>query len=769
MDLNLTDLLPDNSQHISSFGGIGHISGHGKFDNSGDASLCLDCLGYGMSKTAGISTSQKNYDFPAADDSCRLVLGLGPTPTCYLGNYHSSVGKKKVKESAAPFSQLLATDSDSGILKLGLSGPTDEVVDSHENVVWVSSESNQPCLQNQLSASRKGMLVPVVDEGSTSAKRKAGGYMPSLLLAPRLETSKNMPETRELLDHETGPDHDPQFSPRPSATTDYSVGNMTEPMATGATSDHRSNQPKKCGFRGCSKGARGASGLCIAHGGGQRCQKPGCNKGAESRTAYCKAHGGGRRCQRLGCTKSAEGKTDYCIAHGGGRRCGHIGCSKAARGKSGLCIRHGGGKRCKVEGCARSAEGQAGLCISHGGGRRCQHRGCSKGAQGSTMFCKAHGGGKRCVFDGCTKGAEGSTPLCKGHGGGKRCLFDGGGICPKSVHGGTNFCVAHGGGKRCAVPGCTKSARGRTDCCVRHGGGKRCRFENCEKSAQGSTDFCKAHGGGKRCNWGKGACEKFARGKSGLCATHGSMVQGPDKGKSGGMIGPGLFRGLVSVSAMGSSMDNDHSSGLTGVSDCVESSEDSGRMQLIPPQVLVPLSMKSPSSFSSRAATDEKGETGANSKSKSVVFDVPEGRVHGGGLMSLLRGDLKNAAVDGIVDLEGGEGHQPPDDDATLRQSRSSPLLGWARDLRNSQMVKIFQIKLVSYGICFSAGLVKGGRDGLYTQSCAVNGSCLVTPWQCYIHAWKIVRHRGSALFAMVACFHSFLQQYVPGLELKRV
>ncbi|PIM98763.1 hypothetical protein CDL12_28750 [Handroanthus impetiginosus] len=310
----------------------------------------------------------------------------------------------------------------------------------------------------------------------------------------------------------------------------------------------RSSSTKQCQFQGCVKGSRGASGLCIAHGGGRRCQRPGCHKGAEGRTAFCKAHGGGRRCEFLGCTKSAEGRTEFCIAHGGGRRCSHEGCIRAARGKSGLCIRHGGGKRCKKENCTKSAEGRSGLCISHGGGRRCHYPECTKGAQGSTMFCKAHGGGKRCTFPGCNKGAEGSTPFCKGHGGGKRCSFHGGGVCPKSVHGGTLFCVAHGGGKRCAMPECTKSARGRTDFCVRHGGGKRCKFEGCGKSAQGSTDFCKAHGGGKRCSWGNpgselgqgdGPCESVARGKTGLCVSHGSLVK--DKRVHGGStLGTGV-------------------------------------------------------------------------------------------------------------------------------------------------------------------------------------------------------------------------------------
>ncbi|XP_043719428.1 uncharacterized protein LOC122667246 [Telopea speciosissima] len=627
MDLNMTDVL---------FLGNGELR---KNDIFGDTALRLNCLGYGTFNSEKSGDSGSNHGVFSAkvpDDGCRLVLGLGPAPSSY-SDEHYSVGISKSKESVVTSVRASSSAGDSDILKLGLSRGTGDDLGMHEKSISSLSNVSTSCLQNQ-----NRQFIPVVDEGSTSAK-KSGGYMPSLLLAPRLDSSKVPLLTRELLECGTNIQQPhSHLSPEPSVTTDYSTGTISE------SASHRMHHPKKCKFERCSKGARGASGLCIAHGGGQRCQKPGCNKGAESRTAYCKAHGGGRRCQQLGCTKSAEGKTDFCIAHGGGRRCGQPGCTKAARGKSGLCIRHGGGKRCKVEGCTRSAEGQAGLCISHGGGRRCQHPGCTKGAQGSTVYCKAHGGGKRCIFAGCTKGAEGSTPLCKGHGGGKRCLFEGGGICPKSVHGGTDYCVAHGGGKRCAVPGCTKSARGRTDCCVRHGGGKRCRFENCGKSAQGSTDFCKAHGGGKRCTWGQGTCEKFARGKSGLCAAHSNMVQNQETSK-GGTIGSGLFRGLVSVSTVGSSLDEYSSSGVSAISDCCIDSpvKPAKRQRLIPPQVLVPPSMKS--SFSSGLLGVDRRDEGSNGSSGNRSFDfmVPEGRVHGGGLMSLLGGSLRNP-IDGI-------------------------------------------------------------------------------------------------------------------------
>ncbi|KAL2458928.1 uncharacterized protein Fot_55214 [Forsythia ovata] len=95
---------------------------------------------------------------------------------------------------------------------------------------------------------------------------------------------------------------------KPSISPDLSASVMTTPKSSvtctsGITQlqQQRTSSAKQCQFQGCSKGARGASGLCIAHGGGRRCQRPGCHKGAEGRTAFCKAHGGGRRCEFLGC------------------------------------------------------------------------------------------------------------------------------------------------------------------------------------------------------------------------------------------------------------------------------------------------------------------------------------------------------------------------------------------------------------------------------------------------------------------------------------
>lgn len=586
------------------------------FDSPGDSSFCF-------SKKSKRKCSAIDLPINLKDDSS-LVLGLG----CSSSSFTTICsGEEMEQESSVELGLTInrnigdirssnlkkATAGTSGALKirrpvldlqLTLSiGPT-------ESNVTTISHGFIPCHNNSESPTL-APSIEIVDEGSTSSRWKTGSLVPPL---------QNIEIPHEFDQNHVHNIPSP-FSPNISsnAATRSLLGSTTGPV-----NQQRKASVKTCSSGGCTRGARGASGLCIAHGGGRRCQRDGCDKGAEGKTVFCKAHGGGRRCQHLGCTKSAEGRTEYCIGHGGGRRCGHEGCPRAARGKSGLCIRHGGGKRCKMENCTKSAEGISGLCISHGGGRRCQYPDCTKGAQGSTMFCKAHGGGRRCTFLGCMKGAEGSTPFCKGHGGGKRCTSEG---CTKSVHGGTSFCVSHGGGKRCAVPECTKSARGRTNFCVRHGGGKRCKFEGCTKSAQGSTDFCKAHGGGKRCSWGQlGSefggpgvvpCDKFARGKSGLCVSHSAQVQESFE--------------LVSTSQDPESSMSTYTKGVdasgnslsyTGMSDCGTTSI--GSIGYGNQLRSLPISPQENLIFGHSSCLDP--------------LSLPEGRVHGGSLMAMLRG-----------------------------------------------------------------------------------------------------------------------------------
>jgi hypothetical protein len=135
------------------------------------------------------------------------------------------------------------------------------------------------------------------------------------------------------------------------------------------------------------------------------------------------------------------------------------------------------------------------------------------------------------------------------------------------------------------------------------------------------------------------------------------MVQEREANK-GGLIAPGLFRGLVSAASTSASRfgNSTSSSRVSVVPNCIGSLEKPGKRQhLIPPQVLVPSSMKSSSNSSFLSAEkagggmDGQGMGGVSSNggSKSFDFMVPEGRVHGGGLMPLFGGNLKNA-IDGI-------------------------------------------------------------------------------------------------------------------------
>ncbi|GAV63520.1 hypothetical protein CFOL_v3_07038 [Cephalotus follicularis] len=656
MDTRLQNLgFPANfsANAFKCLGSSRHV-GRAGAEHSTDTILRLDSLGSSvpqMYTSKGIKRKWNLIDGSMGQQvSSSLSLGLGRSSS-------SSDSKGSSATACTTLSSAKETDEESSMdldldftLHLGnekIPSPKKSAsshlngldlrpkVDLQLSLTTGPSESDMTCVHPSSILLQVGMEMPLTvgrfpnaDEGSTSGHWKKG-FLPLLQASLVEEASVCVNQVQKNNDHIPIV---PDLSSSVIATPKSSI-TCTSGLTQLQQSQNRSSSSKTCQIEGCGKGARGASGRCISHGGGRRCQKPGCHKGAEGRTVYCKAHGGGRRCEYLGCTKSAEGRTDYCIAHGGGRRCSQDGCTRAARGKSGLCIRHGGGKRCQKENCTKSAEGLSGLCISHGGGRRCQAMGCTKGAQGSTMFCKAHGGGKRCTAPGCTKGAEGSTPFCKGHGGGKRCAFQGGGICTKSVHGGTNFCVAHGGGKRCAVPECTKSARGRTDYCVRHGGGKRCKSEGCGKSAQGSTDFCKAHGGGNRCSWGhtgseygpqpSGPCNSFARGKTGLCALHSGLVQ--DKRVHGGdtlglivqdpkLSRPEKMRGVLTTEDTNVDMMKRGSVGATS------GSSHSGLNQ-----------------YGGQNAHISVGEGGLS----SIPVFIPEGRVHGGSLMAMLAGSSR--------------------------------------------------------------------------------------------------------------------------------
>ncbi|RWR73292.1 LOW QUALITY PROTEIN: putative WRKY transcription factor 19 [Cinnamomum micranthum f. kanehirae] len=222
----------------------------------------------------------------------------GPSPSCYADDYYP-VGTVKNNGSVPVLSQWLPLDSDSEMLKLALSRGSAEVPGLQDSSASLQCEYDPMSLQNQW------LVNGHIFQLSTKDPLLLRGIRVGIcLLFSWLQENRNLPETRELLEHGAGAGaYHLQFNPEPSTPTDSSVGAISGPITSATSSEHWSHHPNRCRFDGCSKGARGALGLCIAHGSGQRCQKTGCNKGAESRTAFCKAHGGGRRCQHLGCTK----------------------------------------------------------------------------------------------------------------------------------------------------------------------------------------------------------------------------------------------------------------------------------------------------------------------------------------------------------------------------------------------------------------------------------------------------------------------------------
>ncbi|KAG9133505.1 hypothetical protein Leryth_027269 [Lithospermum erythrorhizon] len=151
--------------------------------NFGDTTLRLDCFHGGkegdmLGHTQNNPTTIHVTPVKAPDDVCKLVLGFGPTPNA---DYFPD-GSTKRKRPPLIMNQEFPYEDDS-ILKLGLSGSTDEV----SNILNYSASMSISHSDQVFSG--PGLQMPVIDEGSTSAKR-SGGYMPSLLLAPRMGKTK---------------------------------------------------------------------------------------------------------------------------------------------------------------------------------------------------------------------------------------------------------------------------------------------------------------------------------------------------------------------------------------------------------------------------------------------------------------------------------------------------------------------------------------------------------------------------------------------------
>ncbi|RLN07617.1 uncharacterized protein C2845_PM11G03380 [Panicum miliaceum] len=249
-----------------------------------------------------------------------------------------------------------------------------------------------------------------------------------------------------------------------------------------------------------------------------RCQQPGCNEVVDGRVLYCKIHSGGLSRQQYNHLQTAQGSSGVLVPPVNDSQFNGPVSSAVTCTEQEMYIKHEGDDRSKLKDSFGNTQGPITQLVFRGAGRLCKQESCSKQAQENSIYCKLHSGvSKGCMVQGCARGAHGGTPLCIGHGGGKRCIIPG---CPNAAcgQGHSDRCVRHGGGKRCKFEGCAKGAQGNTDYCIRHGGGRRCKFEGCTKSAQGRTDFCIKHGGGSRCKFQ--GCGTSAKWGTDFCSVH---------------------------------------------------------------------------------------------------------------------------------------------------------------------------------------------------------------------------------------------------------
>ena len=116
----------------------------------------------------------------ASDDGCGLVLVL-VTPRAY--DYGNNMGLSAKKDLPNLLLQCIPSECDS-ILQLGFSCGNIESSSVLDYSGSTETDVNMSCFSSQSSAENNYLMITVVDEGSTSAK-KSGGYMPSLFFGSK--------------------------------------------------------------------------------------------------------------------------------------------------------------------------------------------------------------------------------------------------------------------------------------------------------------------------------------------------------------------------------------------------------------------------------------------------------------------------------------------------------------------------------------------------------------------------------------------------------
>ncbi|CAE5962221.1 unnamed protein product [Arabidopsis arenosa] len=253
----------------------------------------------GSSATACTSLSSAKETEEASSMDIELDFSL------HLGNEKSAASNKKPANLKMKGLQVPSPKFD---LELSLSGGGS----CQSEITAVQQHANRfQSLADMLRAT---------NEESTSCGWRPGFGLPTLQASSSKETSSFLGHVPKNVIIPAA--HVPKLSSSTAATTPISSGTCTSGLSQQLKPQLKnSSSSKLCQVEGCQKGARGASGRCISHGGGRRCQKHGCHKGAE-------AHGGGKRCAW------GQPETEYAGQSSSGP------CTSFARGKTGLCALH---------------------------------------------------------------------------------------------------------------------------------------------------------------------------------------------------------------------------------------------------------------------------------------------------------------------------------------------------------------------------------------------------------------------------------------------
>lgn len=229
----------------------------------------------------GLGHPDDSSSMDEEDEDSGVVLGLGQS---YNGsgsaNTNSFCGGDETVHSGHAVSDILGRKAEQPLLRLNSMGDLRSSGSgwssgSHLGLgtYHATDSSNAAALRLGLSdqGAKGAPFPPLVDEGSSTARLTSGGYMPSLLMGSQIYPAAVDPHFAQQQQQRSGKgrsaDEDQQLVEHDLLMSLRATASGGTTSTSGASGSDRA--PKVCKFRGCGKGPRGASGLCIAHGGGR--------------------------------------------------------------------------------------------------------------------------------------------------------------------------------------------------------------------------------------------------------------------------------------------------------------------------------------------------------------------------------------------------------------------------------------------------------------------------------------------------------------------